>query len=93
MRIIKAKVFERKRQQAEEERRKARNDQIGTGSRSEKHRTYNFPQNRVTDHRGDISVHDIPGVLSSERLDEIIEALQLAAKEEALRALDDGNVK
>ena len=87
MRIMKARVFDNKRQKVEEERRKARNEQIGKATRSEKHRTYNFPQNRVTDHRGDISIHDIPGILSADRLDEIIDALELSAKEEHLQAL------
>ena len=88
MRILKAKVFDFKRQQHDDERRKVRNEQIGTASRSEKHRTYNFPQNRMTDHRGDVTIHDIPGVLSAERLDEVIDALQLQAREEALKALE-----
>ena len=58
---------------------------MGTGDRSEKIRTYNFPQNRVTDHRVDISVHDIPGILEGD-LDKFIDAVATADQAERLRA-------
>ena len=65
---------------------KIRRDQIGTGDRSEKIRTYNYPQNRVTDHRINFSVHNLEQVMLG-CLDEIIEALTAYYKEEQLKHL------
>jgi len=60
----------------------ARRAQVGSGERSEKVRTYNFPQNRVTDHRVGLTVHNLPAILDGE-LDDIIDAL--ATEEQAKR--------
>jgi peptide chain release factor 1 len=75
MRVLRSRLLEAEREAAAKERADARRSQIGSGDRSEKIRTYNFPQNRVTDHRIGFSLHDIDGVLSGE-LDPILEALQ-----------------
>jgi peptide chain release factor 1 len=74
MKVLRSRLLSRK--IAEEEARYAarRKAQVGTGERNEKIRTYNFPQNRVTDHRIELSVHDLPGVLDG-KLDQIIEPL------------------
>jgi peptide chain release factor 1 len=75
LRVLRSRLLEREREAAAEQRAEARRSQIGSGNRSEKIRTYNFPQNRVTDHRIGFSVHNIDGVMEGE-LDELVEALQ-----------------
>ena len=74
LRVLRARLLEREREEAARERAEVRRSQIGHGDRSEKIRTYNFPQNRVTDHRIGVSVHDIDGVLAGS-LDSFIDAL------------------
>ncbi len=88
MRVLRARVFDRERAAQEAERAAQRKDQIGTGDRSERIRTYNFPQNRVTDHRIGRTLHKLDGVLSGEALDEIIEALMAEDQAERLVAVD-----
>jgi peptide chain release factor 1 len=88
MKILRARLYEialREQQEKEDETRRA---QVGTGERSEKIRTYNFPQSRVTDHRINYSSHNLPAVLDGE-LDPFID--ELATKEEAerLQAVQD----
>jgi len=83
LRVLRARLLEREREQAARERAEARRSQIGHGDRSEKIRTYNFPQNRVTDHRLGLSVHDIDGVLAG-GLDVFIDALVEAEVNRAL---------
>src|SRR5215203_5536159 len=84
LRVLRARLYEleRARQQAEQE--SARRSQIGSGERAEKIRTYNFPENRVTDHRVKVTLHRLDAVLDG-ALDELSEAL---AAEERRRALD-----
>jgi len=71
----------------EAERARERKTQVGTGDRSAKIRTYNFPQNRVTDHRIGLTLHSLTEVLEGE-LDELVSALRLAKEEERLEATD-----
>jgi peptide chain release factor 1 len=84
--VLRSRLYELKQQQLDAERSAERRGQIGTGERSEKIRTYNFPQNRVTDHRIGLTLHRLERVIDGE-LDEIIEALaaanQLEPAEEA----------
>src|SRR5215213_1076836 len=84
LRVLRARLYEleRARQQAEQE--SARRSQIGSGERAEKIRTYNFPENRVTDHRVKVTLHRLDAVLDGD-LDELTEAL---SAEERRRALD-----
>ena len=77
--------LELERRQSEES--EARRSQIGTGDRSEKIRTYNFPQGRVTDHRIKLTLHRLDGILNGD-LDEIIDALAMREQAEKLRQLD-----
>jgi peptide chain release factor 1 len=78
--ILRARLYEQERQKQEARVAETRRSQVGTGERSEKIRTYNFPQNRVTDHRIGLSVHQLPSVLDGE-IDEFID--ELIAQEQA----------
>ncbi len=73
--VLRARLLERERERAQSEAREARIVQIGTGDRSERIRTYNFPQSRVTDHRIDYTTHDLSGVLAG-ALADLTDALQ-----------------
>jgi peptide chain release factor 1 len=75
MRILRARVYDLERSRIDGERAANRRGQVGTGDRSERIRTYNFPQGRVTDHRINLTLHKIDKVLVGEALDEIIDAL------------------
>ncbi|MDE1889631.1 MAG: peptide chain release factor 1 [Planctomycetota bacterium] len=84
MRILRSRLYELIEGQKRSERDQIRRDQIGTGDRSEKIRTYNYPQNRVTDHRINFSVHNLDQVVLG-HLGEIIDALMAHYKEEQLK--------
>ncbi len=88
MKVLRARLFEHKRRQAAAERAAARRAQVGTGDRSERIRTYNFPQGRVTDHRIGLTLYKLDQVLAGEALDEIIDAL--IAADEAARLAEMG---
>jgi peptide chain release factor 1 len=83
MEVLRARLLDAKIAEQEAERSRMRKTQVGTGDRSAKIRTYNFPQDRVTDHRINLSVHDLQRILDGD-LGRIIEALQEAADEENL---------
>ncbi|OAD67938.1 hypothetical protein PHYBLDRAFT_117908 [Phycomyces blakesleeanus NRRL 1555(-)] len=76
LKVLRAKIFEKAREETDNLRRDSRNKQIGTGDRSEKIRTYNFPQNRVTDHRINLTLHELEPVMTGEALMNVIEPLQ-----------------
>ncbi|MCY3753869.1 MAG: PCRF domain-containing protein [Alphaproteobacteria bacterium] len=82
MKVLRARLYEHERAQAEAERAAERRSQVGTGDRSQRIRTYNFPQGRVTDHRINLTLYKLDRVIQGE-LDELIEAL--AAEDEAAR--------
>ena len=73
--ILRARVYEHEREQKEKAMLMDRRDQIGSGDRSEKIRTYNYPQNRITDHRIGFSVHNIPQVVGEGDLQDLIDNL------------------
>jgi peptide chain release factor 1 len=75
MKVLRARLYERERERQESERSAARRSQVGSGDRSERVRTYNFPQSRVTDHRINLTLHKLEKLLAGEALDEIIDAL------------------
>jgi peptide chain release factor 1 len=87
MRILRAHLLERAQREQAEAIAKQRRQQVGTAERSEKIRTYNFPQNRVTDHRIGLSVHQIGSVMDGD-LDELIDALSAADQAAQLAAVD-----
>lgn len=84
MRVLKARLYEKMQAEIDAERREDRRSQVGTGDRSEKIRTYNFPQSRITDHRIKHSVSDVEGVLAGD-LDQLINPLVAFYQAEALR--------
>ncbi|HKV43724.1 MAG TPA: peptide chain release factor 1 [bacterium] len=85
MRILRAHLLERAIEQQQAQIAQARRRQVGSGERSEKIRTYNFPQDRITDHRVGKTVHDLPTVLDG-TLDDLIDALAAASHAESLTA-------
>ena len=87
MKILRARLYELERSRIDLERSKDRKSKIGTGDRSERIRTYNFPQGRVTDHRINLTLHKLKEFLEGEIFDEIIESLSLKAQEESLSKL------
>ena len=82
MNILRARLYEMEQQKQLDEVGAARRSQVGSGERSEKIRTYNYPQNRVTDHRIGLTLHKLPGVLEGD-LDEFIDTM--ATQEQALK--------
>jgi peptide chain release factor 1 len=86
MKILRSRLFEREREKQEADTAQDRKSQVGTGERSEKIRTYNFPQSRVTDHRIGLSLYRLESVLDGD-LDEFIDALTAAANAERLKNL------
>ena len=87
MKILRARLYELERNRINEERSKDRKNKIGSGDRSERIRTYNFPQGRVTDHRINLTLHKLDEFLEGEAFDEMIESLTLQAQEESLNSL------
>jgi peptide chain release factor 1 len=82
MEVLRARLLDRMISEQEAARARERKTMVGTGDRSAKIRTYNFPQSRVTDHRIGLSVHNLAGVLDGD-LDAIVKALRLASRDEA----------
>jgi len=89
MKVLKAKLYERQRDALDAERSEARKAQVGSGDRSERIRTYNFPQGRVTDHRIGLTLYNLPKVIEGESLDEVIEPLIAEDQAARLASLED----
>jgi len=83
MQVLRARLYEMERERAQSEQAGARKAMVGSGDRSERIRTYNFPQGRVTDHRINLTLHRLPEILEGGGLDEVIAAL--IAHDEAAR--------
>ncbi len=84
LKILRARIYEFERKKKDDERSKYRKSKIGTGDRSERIRTYNFPQGRVTDHRINLTLHKLNEFMEGEIFDEMIENINLQAQEEQM---------
>jgi len=88
MKVLRARVYERERARRDEERAADRRGQVGSGDRSERIRTYNFPQGRVTDHRINLTLYKLDQIIEGTALDEVIDALIAEDQARRLAALD-----
>ena len=88
MKVLRSRIYERQRAEKDAERAAQRRGQVGSGDRSERVRTYNFPQGRVTDHRVNLTLYKIDKVMLGEALDEIVDAL--IAEDQAARLAEVG---
>tara|TARA_Y100001970_G_scaffold94803_1_gene119477 strand:+ start:15824 stop:16903 length:1080 start_codon:yes stop_codon:yes gene_type:complete len=88
LKILRSRLYEYERKKIDDQRSQDRKSKIGTGDRSERIRTYNFPQGRVTDHRINLTLHKLEEFMQGEIFDEVIENLNLQAQEEQLENLN-----
>lgn len=88
MQILRARIFDAERERLDSQRAASRKGQIGSGDRSERIRTYNFPQGRVTDHRIGLTLHKLPEILEGPALAEVIDALLTEHRVRLLAAED-----
>jgi peptide chain release factor 1 len=88
LKVLRSRLYERERQERESARAAERKNQVGSGDRSERIRTYNFPQGRVTDHRINLTLYKIEKILSGEALDEIIDAVRAEDQAARLAAIE-----
>ncbi len=89
MKVLQARLYDQKREALDTARADARKSQVGSGDRSERIRTYNFPQGRVTDHRINLTLYNLPKVMSGDDLDDIINPLIAEDQAARLSALED----
>ena len=88
MKVLATRIYDIKRQKLADERAAERKEQVGSGDRSERIRTYNYPQGRVTDHRINLTLYKLDEILSGESLDEVVEALIAEDNASALAAME-----
>ncbi len=88
LKILRSRIYDYERQKIDQERSKDRKSKIGTGDRSERIRTYNFPQGRVTDHRINLTLHKLEEFMEGEIFDEMIESLSLQAQMDELNKIN-----
>jgi len=88
LKVLRARLYDMERQARDAERSASRKSQVGSGDRSERIRTYNFPQGRVSDHRIELTLYKIDKVMSGEALDEIIEPLLAADRAARLAEIE-----
>lgn len=91
MRVLKTRLLEAKREEQRQSREADRREQVGSGDRSERIRTYNFPQNRITDHRIDHTTHQFEAILDGD-VDRLIEPLQTHFEAQKLKDIESGEL-
>lgn len=89
MKVLRSRLYDMERAKLDAERAADRRGQVGTGDRSQRIRTYNFPQGRVTDHRINLTLHRLPEVMEGGGLDEVVDALTTEAQASQLAAIDE----
>ena len=89
MKVLRTRLFELERERLASERAGARKSMVGSGDRSERIRTYNFPQGRVTDHRINLTLHKLEEILAGPGLKELTQALIAEDQAARLASLDD----
>jgi len=89
MKVLKARLYDMQREKLDNARASARKSQVGSGDRSERIRTYNFPQGRVTDHRINLTLYNLAKVIEGESLDDVINPLIAEDQAERLASLED----
>ena len=88
LKILRSRLYEFERKKIDDQRSQDRKNKIGSGDRSERIRTYNFPQGRITDHRINLTLHKLEEFMQGEIFDEVVENLNLQAQEEQLKNLN-----
>lgn len=88
MKVLRSRIYEQEMERRSDARAEARKTQVGTGDRSQRIRTYNYPQGRVSDHRINLTLHKLPEIIAGDGLDELIEALISHHQAEQLAAFE-----
>ncbi len=89
MKVLRSRLYEAERQRMADDRAADRRDQVGSGDRSERIRTYNYPQGRVTDHRINLTLYKLDRIIAGDGLDEVVEALIVEAQTAQLAAMTE----
>ncbi len=91
MKVLRARLFERERERIDSERSATRKGQVGSGDRSERIRTYNFPQGRLTDHRINLTLYKLPEIIEGTALEDVVQALITEHQASLLAEMDNEN--
>ncbi|MEO1406849.1 MAG: peptide chain release factor-like protein, partial [Pseudomonadota bacterium] len=89
MQQLKVRLYEKEREEADSARAEARKSQVGSGDRSQKVRTYNYPENRVTDHRINLTLHALDKIVAGDKLDDVVVALIAEDQARRLAAMEE----
>ena len=92
MKLLRSRIFEAEQRRTQSENAATKSGLFGSGDRSERIRTYNFPQNRITDHRINFSANGIETMMNGEQLPQFVEALLSHDNDSKVKALESGNL-